>query len=554
MVLDKALAGWENVSVRAAVLWTLAITSICYFPTLGNGFCLDDEWIRTAPYPKKIGEIPYLFSEPVAQGMVLHYRPLHYSSLTMDYRLWGDNPAGYHLTNILLAGATAVAVFFLAMRFLPVHCALLAATFFAVLPGHSEAVIGAFNRSQVMSTLGIVVALLCFAGYLDCGGPASRQNLWGRRGWLCASVLATLCGCLAKESALVTPLLALFLACCDRPVQIRKTGYAVSLMGLACLSYLLLRRHIAGSVGFSDAESFIAGTTPLAHYYNLCRLLSLYLGLTIFPATLSCDYPLRAVTWHWSGIVWPPALALFFYFLAKGGPARRSFGFCWLWFIVALTPVLHILPLHIAFAERVLYTASPGPAIAIAIAFARLSGRKKLLAWPLICCLTALTMLRCLDWRDNATLWSKTIQTTPQSYRAHIGVGNQYALEASALRKRNAVPQAIGYYRQSILYYSKALQLGPNRANRLLAYYNLYVVYSSIGDDAAHFYRDRLLELAPRHAEMCMSLGDQAVRDRDWHEAMHWYGNIPTPVNRWDKRHAEAREKIRQCLPAMDGR
>src|SRR5438552_6173170 len=43
-----------------------------------------------------------------------HYAPLTWMTLGLDYLLWGMNPAGYHLTNLLLHAATAVAFFFVA--------------------------------------------------------------------------------------------------------------------------------------------------------------------------------------------------------------------------------------------------------------------------------------------------------------------------------------------------------------------------------------------------------------------------------------------------------
>src|SRR5262245_59653227 len=41
-----------------------------------------------------------------------HYQPLSWLTFSFDYRLWGMNPFGYHLTNIILHSANAV-VFYL---------------------------------------------------------------------------------------------------------------------------------------------------------------------------------------------------------------------------------------------------------------------------------------------------------------------------------------------------------------------------------------------------------------------------------------------------------
>src|SRR6266567_2849762 len=47
-----------------------------------------------------------------------HYIPLTWMTLGLDYVLWGMNPLGYHLTNLLLHAANAVLFYFVAFRIL----------------------------------------------------------------------------------------------------------------------------------------------------------------------------------------------------------------------------------------------------------------------------------------------------------------------------------------------------------------------------------------------------------------------------------------------------
>ena len=46
------------------------------------------------------------------------YVPLAWMTLGLDYLLWGMNPAGYHLTNLLLHTANAVVLYFIGRRLL----------------------------------------------------------------------------------------------------------------------------------------------------------------------------------------------------------------------------------------------------------------------------------------------------------------------------------------------------------------------------------------------------------------------------------------------------
>jgi hypothetical protein len=50
--------------------------------------------------------------------LMAHYIPLTWMTLGLDYVIWGMNPAGYHLTNLLLHAANAVLFYFMALRVL----------------------------------------------------------------------------------------------------------------------------------------------------------------------------------------------------------------------------------------------------------------------------------------------------------------------------------------------------------------------------------------------------------------------------------------------------
>src|SRR3989454_8338269 len=93
-----------------------------------------------------------------------HYIPLTWMTLGLDYLLWGLNPVGYHLTNLLLHAANAVILYFVALRILSLArpglvdrgranlalSAAFAALLFALHPVRVESVAWATERRGVL--------------------------------------------------------------------------------------------------------------------------------------------------------------------------------------------------------------------------------------------------------------------------------------------------------------------------------------------------------------------------------------------------------------------
>ncbi|MBF0280818.1 MAG: hypothetical protein HQM13_23705 [SAR324 cluster bacterium] len=67
------------------------------------------------------------------------YYPLVFTTLWIEYHLWGLNPTGYHIVNILLHGINAILVG-LVLRSVPVRGAWWVAFLFAIHPVHAESV------------------------------------------------------------------------------------------------------------------------------------------------------------------------------------------------------------------------------------------------------------------------------------------------------------------------------------------------------------------------------------------------------------------------------
>ena len=116
---------------KKAIIIILALGILTFGNSLFNGFVGDDEvLIVKNDFYESWSNFPRLFtsdyitrSEDVfnVNNMYSHtgsvaYRPVLSTSFFFDHWIWGKNPFGYHLTNLILHLCNSVLVYFLNTR------------------------------------------------------------------------------------------------------------------------------------------------------------------------------------------------------------------------------------------------------------------------------------------------------------------------------------------------------------------------------------------------------------------------------------------------------
>jgi len=127
-----------------------------------------------------------------------YYRPLITLSAAIDYTLWGPNPFGGHLTNLLLNMLNGLLVYGIARTLPPPparEVALTAGLLFSLHPLHPEAVYWLVGRTELIMTCFVLLSILAYLLY-----AARRRAIWL---WL--SILAFALALASKETAVVVP-------------------------------------------------------------------------------------------------------------------------------------------------------------------------------------------------------------------------------------------------------------------------------------------------------------------------------------------------------------
>ena len=131
----------------------LALAALACLPALWGRFLFDD--IVTVLTHPQLG-----FAD-VLKHLSPTGRPLYWLTLAVDHALWGLNPFGFHLSNLLLHLANVVLLERLARRLWPSGSPLprVAALLFALHPLAGSAVCYVSERSQLLVALSTLLYL-----------------------------------------------------------------------------------------------------------------------------------------------------------------------------------------------------------------------------------------------------------------------------------------------------------------------------------------------------------------------------------------------------------
>ena len=448
-----------------------------------------------------------------------HYQPLSWITLGLDYSLWGIDPFGYHLTNLILHAVNTVIFYFVCRQlftriFVAARearweldfSAALATIFFALHPMRVESVVWATERRDVLSGGFFLAAIYC---YLRAQQAAALPSI-ARNRWLGLAVAAQLLSLMAKATGITLPLVLVILDI--YPLQrlrasVRTWFAADSRRVLGEKLPFLLLSLIFGVVALW-AQQASGALRPVQLYFVSYRLGQAFYGIcfyvwkTLLPIGLSPLYELPYDFEAWTGVFFACAgitalVSLLAFFRGGRWP---WLGACLAYYVIVLAPVLGVAQSGSQLvADRYSYLSCLSWAALLGgLSFYVLQGIKP--ARMLIALvgifgtgvsLGLLTHAQVGAWRDTESLWNHTLRVTPNSAIANFNLGKFY--------ETNGNPE------NSMELYRRAVTINPTHTE---AHYNLARLLGQQGqvDEAIAHYREAL-KFKPSDVETYNNLG-----------------------------------------------
>ena len=432
---------------RLIALLLALITLLAYLPVTRDDFVdYDDQDYVTQNSVVQNGVTWVGIKWAFTTGHASNWHPVTWLSHMTDCELFGTNPGGHHLVNVLFHTANTVLLFALLLRLTnSLWPAAFIAALFAWHPLHVESVAWVAERKDVLSTFFALLALLSYARYAK---ENSRRSFW-------FALIFFALGLMSKPMLVTLPFVLLLLdywplqrvTGAKWPVTefLRLAGGKIPffvLTAISCVATFLAQRHGGAVMALEQYPFNLRLENALISYGR-------YLLMAIWPANLAVIYPLSGhLHWmHMAAATYSAALLIISWLVWRGSRTCPYLLVGWLWFLGTLVPVIGLVQVGgAALADRYTYFPLVGIFIAVTFGIGDLAKRfqfpKIILAAAAAAVLAAcliLTENQLRYWRDSETLFTHALAVTEDNHVAHVDLG-------VALEQKGELNEALAEY------------------------------------------------------------------------------------------------------------
>jgi protein O-mannosyl-transferase len=453
------------------------------------------------------------------QSHARNWHPITSISHMLDCEVFGLNPSGHHLVNVLLHTAAALLLFRILQNLTgSIWRSAFVAAVFAIHPLRVESVAWIAERKDVLSGVFFMLTLMSYVSYVR--RPSSARY--------CSVVLVFALGLMSKPTLVITPVLLLLLdywplnrsanAENRQKIIVRCSIEKLPLLGLSVVSTVATLIVQKSTIAYTNQIPFAARLANASSSYLI------YVGQTLWPFKLAPFYPYT--TDHFSGAALIASVILIAITALALVKRHRAPYFIvgWCWYLICLLPMIGIVQAGLqSHADRYTYLAQIGLLVALTWSAVELLNRlssRQTVCWSGAILVITLLGLRAHDqtgyWNNTESLWQHAVEACPENEVAQFNL-------AQLLVER-------GHFSKAIVHYEKALadrERSPTSSNHLSA----GIIENALGtaladeklfDDALVHYR-RAVALQPDLADAHVNLGTMLLRTGDKIAAIEEY-------------------------------
>lgn len=450
-----------------------------------------------------------------------YWHPISFISHMVDCQLYGVNPFGHRLTNIVLHLLNAILLY----SFLnwttgaPIKSAFIS-ILFAIHPINVESVIWIAERKNLLSSLFWLLAMMIYVSYVN-----SRKKLH----YVILFIVITM-GLLSKPMLVTLPFALVLLdvwplgriRIADGKTVFQPNAFiklnkklVLEKIPLFCLSFIFVFLSILSNRNMEILATKQAVPMDLRITNAIISYIS-YLKKIFWPFDLAIFYPFPStMNSYWELILAGSSIAFFSYTAIIMFSKKPWLFSGWFWYLGTLIPVLGLVQAGIwpSMADRWAYIPQLGILIVFVWTIDDLLNIYTLKKFIMLSCFSLCAILSLLTWRqtelwkDSSTLFEHALNKTENNWFVSYVLGS--------------FSQKEGDYPKSIQYYNDAIKLKPTL---YLAYNNLGIIYEKFEryDDAMKFY-EKALAIKPSHANALNNMGKVLILMERYTEAFSYF-------------------------------
>jgi Flp pilus assembly protein TadD len=432
---------------RIAALAIVVVGALFYLNSFQGSFVFDEhDWIIDNPHIRHLWPPWQALFAPENVG-----RPLVGLSNAINYWISGLNPWSYHLLNLMIHIAAALALYGIVRRTLLTErlkerfgkdsnaLALVVALIWVVHPIQTQSVTYIMQRCESMMGMFYLVCLYCSIRSYD----SVRKGLW-----YAAAIAACAAGMLSKQVMVTAPLVVLlydvvFITQALRETLRRRWPLYI---GLAATWAVLAATMVAAPASLT-AGFAVKTISSWAYFKSELGVIVYYLRLSLWPSPLCLDYfgwPVAKT----SREVIPYAIVLTGLGVATVWALvrRRPEGFLGAWFFLILSVTSSVMPIDDLVFEHRMYLPLAAVAAFVVVGCYALGARLKTrmpllfgsqsldsgriavaLATLVIVALGFATARRNIDYSSEVVMWNDVVKKRPDNPRGHSNLGTALA-------------------------------------------------------------------------------------------------------------------------------
>jgi tetratricopeptide (TPR) repeat protein len=478
----------------------------------------------------------------------ISYRPVVTLTYFLDYAIWGLNPFGYHLTNLVIHLASAVLLYlFIFLILKDVIVAFFSGVIFSIHPINIEAVNVISYREDLLIVLFMLLSFIAFIYY-------KKQRYLKKIFLYYLSILFFGLALFSKEMALTLPVLIILydfyfefngsIKKILANLKSRYFGFIVLIIIYLYVNFVLFANPEETKISYPGGSFYTNILTMAVVFSDYICSFWFPLNVKILPTYI---VPVRT-TFFTRDVILSISLIIAFIVLATVIYRKSKItSFFIFWFFVSLAPVSNIYPLTNPMAYRYVYLPGIGFCVVLAVLLKKAGDIRsfnkliphfhRLLLFFIIGLFITISISYNFFFKNYFTLAKEILRYFPNSPNGTSELAYEYYKKKDYIR-------AIVYFRSSLRYdtenpliynnlgscyealgrfdkaaeeFVKAIRLRPDFVSAL---YNLGVVYAKKNEyDTAISYFNKARQLDPGFVNTYISIAKLYLQQKKYKEA-----------------------------------